>query len=92
MYSLRSTKLYKGAAFRRHAWGKLAQQGFSFPSASARAHILLRVERICKICVLALKIHAVLHTGSALHASQMRWLFVGAALVLRKARRILWCS
>ena len=33
-----------------------------------------------------------IYAGSALHALQMRWLFVGAALVLRKARRISLCS
>ena len=37
---------------------------------------------------------ATFHRGAAtpLHASQMRWLFVGEALVLRKARRISLCS
>ena len=37
---------------------------------------------------------ATFHRGAATpsHASQMRWLFVGAALVLRKEQRISLCS
>ena len=40
MYSLRSTKLYKGAAFRRHAWGKTCAARFSIaPSCATEQEI-----------------------------------------------------
>ena len=39
MYSLRSTKLYKGLAFRRHTRGRDCEAGSPFPSASALGRI-----------------------------------------------------
>ncbi len=39
MYSLRSTKLYKGLAFRRHTRGRDCEAGSPFPSASAFGRI-----------------------------------------------------
>ena len=69
MYSLRSTKLYKGQRSVGILGGETAKQ--NLPSAELRDGT--------RPCVLALKIHAVLHAGSPSHTSQMRWLFVGEA-------------
>ena len=75
----------KGHKRQRDSHAVLHMLRISVPSAYSGERLRSRISLASELrdgtrdSVLALKIHAVLHIGSALHALQMRWLFVGEA-------------